>query len=55
MRIREHADATPDKPAVIIHPTGTVVTFRQLEVTALRGVCALTFSSICVRRVRNAK
>jgi fatty-acyl-CoA synthase len=34
MQIREHADATPDKPAVIIHPAGTVVTFAELEARA---------------------
>ncbi len=31
MQIREHAQATPDRPAVIIHPAGTVVTFKELE------------------------
>src|SRR6478672_2093211 len=36
MQIREHADATPDKPAVIIHPAGTVVTFKELEARANR-------------------
>lgn len=34
MQIREHAEATPDKPAVIMHPSGTVVTFGQLEARA---------------------
>ena len=36
MQIREHAEATPDKPAVIIHPAGTVVTFNELESRANR-------------------
>ena len=31
MQIREHAEATPDKPAVVLFPSGTVVTFGQLE------------------------
>ena len=34
MQIREHAEVTPDKPAVIMHPSGTVVTFGQLEARA---------------------
>ena len=36
MQIREHAVATPDKPAVIIHPAATVVTYRELEERANR-------------------
>ena len=36
MQIREHADANGDKPAVIIHPAGTVVTFKELEERANR-------------------
>lgn len=36
MQIREHAEATPDKPAVIIHPSGTTVTFGELEARANR-------------------
>ncbi len=36
MQIREHAEATPDKPAVIMHPSGTVVTFDELEARANR-------------------
>ena len=36
MQIREHAEANPDKPAVIIHPSGTVVTFADLEARANR-------------------
>src|SRR6476620_12667654 len=36
MQIREHADATPDKPALIIHPAGTVVTCKELEARANR-------------------
>jgi fatty-acyl-CoA synthase len=32
MQIREHAEATPDKPAVILHPEpAVVVTYRELE------------------------
>ena len=34
MQIREHAQATPDKPAVIMYPSGTVVTFGELEARA---------------------
>jgi long-chain acyl-CoA synthetase len=36
MQIREHAEATPDKPAVIMHPSGTVVTFAEMEARANR-------------------
>src|ERR1700746_2381789 len=36
MQIREHADANPDKPAVILHATGTVVTCGELEARANR-------------------
>jgi fatty-acyl-CoA synthase len=36
MQIREHAEANPDKPAVILHPSGTVVTFADLEARANR-------------------
>ena len=36
MQIREHAEANPDKPAVIMHPSGTVVTFGELEARANR-------------------
>lgn len=36
MQIREHADAHPDKPAVIMHPSGTTVTFGELEARANR-------------------
>ncbi|MEO3759022.1 fatty-acid--CoA ligase FadD4 [Mycobacterium sp. B14F4] len=36
MQIREHAEATPDKPAVIMHPSGVVVTFGELEARANR-------------------
>ncbi len=36
MQIREHAEAHPDKPAVILHPSGTVVTFGELEARANR-------------------
>ncbi|MGV0836779.1 fatty-acid--CoA ligase FadD4 [Mycolicibacterium thermoresistibile] len=34
MQIREHAEATPDKPAVILYPSDTVVTFAELEARA---------------------
>ena len=36
MQIRPHARALPDKPAVILHPSGTVVTFGELEARANR-------------------
>lgn len=36
MQIREYAEATPDKPAVILHPSGTVVTFGEMEARANR-------------------
>jgi fatty-acyl-CoA synthase len=36
MQIREHAAANPDKAAVIIHPSGTVLTFAELEARANR-------------------
>jgi long-chain acyl-CoA synthetase len=36
MQIREHAEAQPDKPAVILHPAGTVLTFAELEARANR-------------------
>ncbi|OBK20322.1 acyl-CoA synthetase [Mycobacterium asiaticum] len=36
MQIRQHAEAHPDKPAVILHPSGTVVTFGELEARANR-------------------
>ena len=29
MQIREHAEANPDKAAVIMHPSGTAVTFKN--------------------------
>jgi len=31
MQIRDHAEATPDKPAVIMYPSGRVVTFGEME------------------------
>ena len=34
MQIRTTAEATPDKPAIVMHPTGTVVTFGELEARA---------------------
>lgn len=36
MQIRPHAQAHPGKPAVILHPSGTVVTFGELEARANR-------------------
>ncbi|MCV7287431.1 acyl-CoA synthetase [Mycolicibacterium wolinskyi] len=36
MQIREHAKASPDKPAIILYPSGTVVTFGELEARANR-------------------
>lgn len=36
MQIREHAEATPDKPAVIMHPSGITVAFAELEARANR-------------------
>ncbi len=36
MQIRPHAQAHPDKPAVILYPSGTVVTFGELEARANR-------------------
>ncbi|CAN5293310.1 fatty-acid--CoA ligase FadD4 [soil metagenome] len=34
MQIRETAQSTPDKPAIIMYPSGTVVTFGELEARA---------------------
>ena len=34
MQIREHAEAEPGKPAVVMYPSGTVVTFGELEARA---------------------
>ena len=31
MQIREHAQAHPDRPAVILYPSGTTVTFGEME------------------------
>ncbi len=36
MQIRETATATPGKPAIIMYPSGTVVTFGELEARANR-------------------
>src|SRR5690349_7211321 len=36
MQIREYAAATPDKPAIVMYPSGTVVTFGELEARANR-------------------
>ena len=36
MQIRDHAEAHPDKPAVIMHPSDTSVTFGELEARANR-------------------
>lgn len=34
MQIRETAQSTPDKPAIIMYPSGTTVTFGELEARA---------------------
>jgi fatty-acyl-CoA synthase len=34
MQIREHAEANPDKPAVILYPSGKTVTFGEMEARA---------------------
>src|SRR5262245_16103899 len=34
MQIREHAEATPDKPAVVLYPSGKTVTFGEMEARA---------------------
>jgi long-chain acyl-CoA synthetase len=36
MQIREHAEAHPDRPAVILHPSGEQVSFDELEARANR-------------------
>ena len=36
MQIREHAQVTPDKPAVIMYPSGITVSFGELEARANR-------------------
>ncbi|MCG7606749.1 fatty-acid--CoA ligase FadD4 [Mycobacterium sp. CnD-18-1] len=36
MQIREHAEANPEKPAIILHPSGIVVTFGELEARSNR-------------------
>ena len=36
MEIRPHAQADPDKPAIIMHPSGTTVSFGVLEARANR-------------------
>ena len=36
MEIRPHAQADPDKPAIILHPSGTTVSFGELEMRANR-------------------
>ena len=36
MQIREHALASPDKPAVILYPSGKIVTFGEMEAQANR-------------------
>jgi long-chain acyl-CoA synthetase len=36
MQIREHAEANPERPAIILHPAGTVLTFAELEARANR-------------------
>jgi long-chain acyl-CoA synthetase len=34
MQIRPHAHADPNKPAVVLHPSGTTVSFGDLETRA---------------------
>ena len=34
MQIREHAQATPDKPAAILYPSGITVSFGEMEARA---------------------
>ena len=34
MQIREHAETTPDKPAVVVYPSGTAVSFGEMEARA---------------------
>ena len=36
MQIREHAEASPDRPAAILYPSGTTVTFDEMETRANR-------------------
>ncbi|MBV8930671.1 MAG: AMP-binding protein, partial [Mycobacteriaceae bacterium] len=36
MQIREHAEANPDKPAIVLHPSGKQVSFAELEARANR-------------------
>ncbi len=36
MQIREHAEAHPDRPAVILHPSGKQVSFAEMEARANR-------------------
>ena len=36
MQIREHAEAQPDRPAVILHPSGKQVSFAEMEAGANR-------------------
>jgi long-chain acyl-CoA synthetase len=36
MQIRDHVEANPDKPAIIMYPSGTVVSFGELEARANR-------------------
>lgn len=36
MQIREHATTNPDKPAVILYPSGTTVSFGEMEARANR-------------------
>jgi long-chain acyl-CoA synthetase len=36
MQIRDHVEASPDKPAIIMYPSGTVVSFGELEARANR-------------------
>ena len=53
MQIREHAQAHPDKPAVIMHPSGTTVTFGELEARANRLAHYLPSATVCARATRS--
>jgi fatty-acyl-CoA synthase len=41
MHPTEHAKNTPDKPAYVMSPSGTVVTYRELDARSLQGARAL--------------
>ena len=36
MQIREHAEANPERPAVLLHPSGKQVSFAEMEARANR-------------------